>query len=266
MVDRIDSGKSKQRQSNLGDGRFALGTLAGVLISVVLYFSSSWLDVGFSRAELLDLLPSLIAVGIAFLSLFLAFQNLREQQRLRQAGTDPVILVHLGKREDAPILSTLEITNVGSGAAVNVDYQFSTDISAYVPDRIITDFMTGRYPIRAIPQGRSVSFNFGVGHELLGDDPVPPIEISVSYEDIEGTKYTSNQIIDVRELKGQRADTPPHAQLPRELEKLRRAFERMGTDPNPLRIVCEDHQSNSDRRRRELDNLKAQFEQKQEGA
>lgn len=259
MKSRLESPRTTERESLFGDGKFALGFFACALLSVFLLLLLAGRNI-LSQDQIIAVFPSFVALGVAFLSLVLSRQSLLEQRKIRQAGTDPVILVHLGKREDSPILSTLEISNVGAGAALNVSVTFLTDISEFVPDRIITNFMEKRFPIRTIRQGHSISFNFGLGFKLLEEPTIPPIEVDVVYEDIEGTKYSSRQIIDVRELKGQRADTPTLPKIRSEIESMRRAIERHGAPSNPMNVIIVNREERLNDHGTDRERLKELFE------
>ncbi|MHC0053818.1 hypothetical protein [Actibacterium sp. D379-3] len=223
----------------IGDGKFALGITVGFLSFCLLYVGFSFFDQSPTRQEVVELLPTVLTLLVATVSVFIAYYALTEQRKSRQAGTDPVILVHLGKREDARILSTLEITNVGAGAARDVMVTLKSDISEFVPQRIITDFAKLKYPIRTIPQDFSVSYNFGLGHELLANPPIPKIEFSVEYFDIDGVKYESIQFVDVRELTAQRADEGLMSRLVQASEKLAKAAEDAQSDHKPFRCITQ---------------------------
>jgi hypothetical protein len=244
-----------KRGSLLWGGRFALGICVGVLLAVSAYLAADVSEVGFTRDEILQIVPSLLTLLVAFVSLLISFYALSEQRIMRQAGTDPVILVHLDNREDARILSTFEVRNVGAGAARNVSISLISDISEYVPDRIITDFGKLTHPIRTIPQNHSVSYNFGVGHKLLGEPEIPPIKIKVDYENIEGDSRSDLQVIDVKELKGQRADDSLSSRLTKAAEKAAKTLEKLGSGLQPMHVTTEsyeDYHSRQDSERAEM--------------
>lgn len=241
MTRRIDKIGDNQSPINqlLGDGKVALGGTLGVILSV-----GVWLVYGsalstLSSGELSQFIPALVALLVAVTSVVISYNAFMEQRLARQAGTDPVILVHLGNRPDAPVLSTLEVENVGAGAALEVKVEFVSDLSPYVPERIVTDFNAKLHPISAIPNGRSKSFNFGLGHRLLGDEPIPPLEVVVIYKNIEGEEYRSTQIIDVRELHGQRAETPLEAKRTSSLEKIEKHLSTLSSNNNPIFVVSQ---------------------------
>ena len=201
---------------------FALGATFGVFICIALWLVSSKDFSKDTEAEIIKSIPSLGTLLIAMLSLYVSYRALREQARSREAGTDPVILVHLGQRPDAPTVATLEVSNVGAGAALEVSVKFEISrIERMLDDgEIITDFRETENPIRVIPQDRSVSYNFGVGNRLLASSDLTPIGIQVSYLDIDGNKYESNQTIDVRELRWQRADKPTIEKISGDISKI----------------------------------------------
>ncbi|NPD19665.1 COG1361 family protein [Alterinioella nitratireducens] len=247
----------------MGDGKFAFGFIAGILALILIYLF--WPSVG-SALEVdqwIDLFPSIIAISVAFLSVWLSYQALQIQHRMRQAGTDPVILVHLGSREDEPLLVTAEITNVGAGAACNVDVKFNTDLSRFTPDRIMTNFEDDLYPIKVIPQGQAVSFLFGTGPNLLKDPQIPPIHIHVKYEDIEGMSYHSDQLIDLKELTAQTADKAPLALIAASLKKLEKHSSERARKDRKFHVITQDIDHFRSEEQRRYEEQKAAYEARQ---
>lgn len=232
--------KSERRKSSYirSIGQLALGIAFGVLLVTAGYVSRDFFSIDLSRQEKLDFIPTALTLLVAFVSLLFSYYALSEQRKTRQAGTDPVILVHLDKREDARVLSTLEIRNVGAGAALDVHVKPTTDLSEFIPDRIITDF-TRLHPIRTIPQDHSVSFNFGMGHILLKEPIVKPLEFSVEYKDIEGNLYSSTQTIDVRELGEQRADESLDTRVAKATESIAKSLMDSQSGHKPIGVLTQ---------------------------
>ena len=244
-------------------GHLALGVLIGALAVFLFFLLNNHLQNGFTKSEMIELLPGLSTLLVALVSLLVSFHALSEQRLMRQAGTDPVVLVHLGNREDTRALSTLEVSNVGAGAALNVAFKFETDISSFVPKRILSDFSALKAPIRAIPQGSSVSYNFGVGHKLLAKPEIPPIRVKVFYENIDGKKVESIQIIDVQELSQQRADTPVAARAATSLEQMQKALKKL-TQHQELHVVTETQSEYDTRKARELKEMQEHLNKQKE--
>jgi hypothetical protein len=225
---------------------YALGVLTAGLIAVFIWVLSDGLALDRFRSDLIDVIPAIGTLMVAFVSVLLSYSALAEQRRARQAGTDPVILVHFGQRKDAPSMVTLEITNVGAGAAQNVVVNLENQRIRRLLDegRITTNFGEISHPIRTIPQDRSVSYNFGAGFELLKEPYPQPIEVKLSYEDIDGNAYTSTQVLDVLELRWQRADKPIDARIASAIEKLEKEVSKLASDRKRFFTVVqkvEDH-------------------------
>ena len=106
-----------------GDGRLALGITIGALGVVLSFLAIEFFWGANSRSEYISIVPVVISLLVAVASTYFASHALLEQRRAREAGTDPVLIVHLGQRSDARELVTFNVTNVGAGAALNV---FST--------------------------------------------------------------------------------------------------------------------------------------------
>ncbi|MCP3972474.1 MAG: hypothetical protein GY717_19565 [Rhodobacteraceae bacterium] len=255
---------TEQRHSLFRGGKFALGTITGIILAISGYLLFGFADLSLSRPELLELVPTSIALLVAFVSLLMSYQAISEQRLMRQAGTDPVVLVHLGTREDTRALATFEVTNVGAGAALDVSIKLKSDISEIPKERIIVDFKRIEHPIQTIPQNKSVSYNFGFGHKLLGDEPVPPLEFEITYKNIEGTRYRSRQIIDVRELHQQRADSPPLARLASATEEMAKAQKGLGRKAAPIHVVSETRTDHETRQKAQHEEMLRQHRNKQE--
>ena len=147
---------------------------------------------------------------------------------MRQAGTDPVVIAHVEKNTDEPILMELRLTNVGAGAAMNIFVDAEVPINAHTKNLFAkpfeADVLQGIKPLKVILQGHSVCYTLGTGPDLLGGEALAPFQVKLSYQDIEGSEYHSTHGIDVTEFMAQSAASPPNTKIWRELEKIRKAM------------------------------------------
>jgi hypothetical protein len=183
--------------------------------------------------------PALLALMIALVSLLISHRMFTEQRRMRQAGTDPVVIVHLTKREDSPSMIMLSISNVGAGAALNVLVKPTQKLDERFKGRVITDPMLVKHPIGVIPQNEAVEYHFGAGHMLLGDDPVPPFDVDVEYSDIDGFPHHQTMTIDVRGLEHQGVYKPSLSRIADSLEKVETAAEAGLSSTKPRYVVTQ---------------------------
>jgi hypothetical protein len=221
------------------DGKFALGLVFGALgiIFVFLLYEFLWGTRGGS--EYLTTVPLVISLLVAAGSTFFAARALLEQRKTREAGTDPVLIVHLGQRADAKTLVTLNVTNVGAGAAlkVNLEVDEPADNENDRPKRdYLSHVFKRHHPFSVILQGKSVEFNFALGWYLLGQDhsgqinlelplwPLPPFQARLSYEDLSGGRYESEFTIDVREMQYVNASQSPQMRMVAALEQIAKKF------------------------------------------
>ena len=225
--------------SDLLDGRFALGLTIGMSLSVVAMLIFGGYGFDLSRAELLSTAPAVATAAIAIVSAILALVALGEQRRMRQAGTDPVLIAHLGQRSDQPMLITFNISNVGAGAAMNVKLSVERPTLEFDSSSVLTDIFSPHHTIRVILQNNSISYDFGVGHQLVGENQFPPFQVLLEYEDIEGSKYSSGHEIDTRELEKRSAATPPLTGIERHLKSLSDAFSSSASGHKPLNILTQ---------------------------
>ncbi len=182
MADKITISSASKSQTSLkllNGGKFALGFVSA-LVFIVLF--SVFLDIfgwKLSQTELLIFVPSILTLLVALAALFVSFQAVSEQRIMRQAGTDPVILAHLGKREDTPQMTMFCLTNVGAGVARSVQVRCANNAPDEQDNRVWLSPAKISHPIQAIRQNETVEFNFGVGHKLLSNPPLPPFDVIV---------------------------------------------------------------------------------------
>ena len=179
----------------LGDGSVALGVFIGLSISIIAYIGKRLWDGVFSTDQLIELGPAIAALAVAFVSLLVSFRALIEQKKMRQAGVDPVLLAHIGQHPQHPLVVTLNISNVGAGAAMNVSARIIGDLGVKHVEDIErlkkSDFFNNRQPIAVILQNQSIPHWMGTGPQLLGEPRIPTFQVELHYQDIEGATYRS---------------------------------------------------------------------------
>lgn len=199
---------TKPNGSLLSGGKFALGVVIGVFSAIAIYLAADIFNAGLTRNEVLDAIPSMLTLFIAVVSLVLSYHALTEQQLMRQAGTDPVLVAFFDQREDAAELIVIRIANIGAGAALNVDVAIVSNEVGF-DEGVFNKANLGTNPLRTIPQGDSVYFNFGRGFELLKPPLPEPVVVNLSYENIEGKTNRKTFDLDIRQM----AQLPSHKSL-----------------------------------------------------
>lgn len=257
--DKITDGASSS-SSLLTEGRFALGLFLGVVIALGLYLATSAFEQEISRREAIELVPAVVALMVAFVSLLISFQALSEQRKMRQAGTDPVLIAHLSGRKDHPILTMLRFSNVGAGAATNVRVSIADEAWPELLERTRLKRENFLRPYAAILQGAHLEYAMHVAHELLGDSPLSPFAVTLEYEDIDGGKYKSEHLIDVQELSGQGVNSPTETKVANALEKIQRDLGHFASGFKTLGVVTENREERLKRERMEHKELRAELE------
>lgn len=208
----------------LGDGIFALGVMTGLVIAIIIYLSGHIWGSLLTKTELIEIVPAIAAFMVALVSLLISLRALIEQKKMRQAGVDPVLIAHLTQDPYHPLIITLNISNVGAGAATNVFAKIDRKLGDR-PNTMLkgiddSDFFNGQQPIAVVLQGQSIPQWLGPGHSLLGKDPLQEFSVELTYEDIEGSKYKSIHYMDLREFDGRTADDPAQTKIVKELQKI----------------------------------------------
>lgn len=212
--------KSERRNLLLGDGKFALGLILGVVatILILLVFGSNFGLIG--SHGFVDLAPVIVSLIVAGTSTFLAANALLEQRKTREAATDPVLVAHLGQRDDARELITFNITNVGAGAALHVVLNVEKPDDDLSERNLLTNIFKEHHPFTVILQDKSIEFGLAVGWDVLGERPLPPFRAKLLYEDLAGGKYETEFSIDVREMEYLGAHKSPQMRIVSALEKI----------------------------------------------
>lgn len=242
----IEKGPDPIRKNLLGEGRFAIGFTLGLITFIFVGLIALSVSTALTSADIIELSGTLVALLIASVSLILSHQALTENRRMREAGTDPVVLVHLDSREDEPFLTTFNLNNVGAGAAMNVKVEVDADLDEFTKRKLLLDVTKIQYPIRTIPQNKSISYNLGTGTMLLENEPLPPFSVALTYEDIDGIKYKSTQTIDVREMHQRQAHTPPLTKISRDVGKIAKSFHAFSTGHKKMHVLTQSKQEYSD--------------------
>lgn len=217
--------------SLLSGGKFALGVMVGFGFFVFIYlFSPSTLLSGVDGflGELVATLPTLIIAAVA---LFISREALVEQRRMRQAGTDPVVLAHISQNPQTPLLVELSFTNVGAGAAMNlnviVDKPSNADDLNLWGKPFELAVLQGKKAVGVLLQGKTLSYTIAMGFEVVGSSPLAPFNVQLKYQDIEGNNYETVHLIDVTELSGMSATEPAQTKIWRELEKIQKSLAKL---------------------------------------
>ncbi|MCC5988766.1 MAG: hypothetical protein JJT95_13885 [Pararhodobacter sp.] len=213
----------------------ALGVVVGSLSVVLAFVAYEFIWGVQDLSEYLLIAPLIISLLVAMASTYFAANALLEQRKIREAGTDPVLIAHLGQREDARELVTFKVSNVGAGAALNVQLEVERpddDADDWEKREFLQNIFDPREPFSVILQGNSIEFSLALGWQLLGQEPtksidknrpispLPPFKARLSYEDLAGGKYDGEFTIDVSEMQGLGANKSPQMRMVAALEAI----------------------------------------------
>mgnify|MGYP002714294617 CR=1 FL=1 len=212
--------KNEISNSLTHDGKLALGIFIGTIAALFIYLLAESYLGKITAIQYLNILPIVVSLLVAGGSTYFASRALLEQRRTREAGTDPVLIAHLGQREDARELITFNISNVGAGAALNVQVDVKKPDVEIEKFNILTNIFKRHHPFTVILQGKSVEFSLALGWNVLGETPLDPFCAKISYEDLAGGQYESLFWLDVRELEGLGANKSPMMRAVAALEKI----------------------------------------------
>lgn len=207
-----------KKRSFLFQGGAAIGIVVGLCAGIILALGWEY-TTGLKLFSSGERLIAVFATLIALLTAYIAFLALSEQSLLRQAGTDPVLIAHFGQRSDTPVMIMLCLSNVGAGAALDVEFKIATDKLGF--DQQVFSLEPNVWTkMRSILQGETISIHFGRGFVLLNDPRPKPFKIGIRYSTIDGTKIEDSFILDPHEIVGLSAFDPPNVRTAKALEDL----------------------------------------------
>lgn len=227
--------KTEPRNLFLGDGKLALGVVVGSLAVILAFVAYQSIWGAQDLSEYLLFAPLIISLLVAMASTYFAANALLEQRKMREAGTDPVLIAHLGQREDARELVTFKVSNVGAGAALNIQLDVERpddDADDWGKRNFLQNIFKPREPFAVILQGNSIEFSLALGWHLWGQEPnnparkdlpqrpLPPFKATLSYEDLAGGQYDGEFTINVSEMQGLGANKSPQMRMVSALEAI----------------------------------------------
>ena len=212
--------KNASKKIFWNDGVFTVGLVFGFFVCSILVLFLMFLS-EFNQRLFLDSAPILVSLLVAGASTFLASKALFEQKKTREAATDPVLVAHFGQREDARECITFKVSNIGAGAALNIRICVLEPENANLENKeILVNIFEPFHPIAVILQGESVEFSFAIGHQILGQSPLPPFESRIIYQDLNANEYEGKFSLDVREMKNLGAHRTPQMRVVKALESI----------------------------------------------
>ncbi len=216
-----------------------------------------------SADSLSSWLSALATVAIAVLTFILAKETwyLREAQilqlaELKRENIRPNVGVQLESSQVGMNFINVKISNLGKGIARKISFTFFDRQGSQVTanqDIVVDKFLKlgiFRLGIESMGIGQVVSsyvFSFiDLGKDLKGEIFKPYLNISIKFEDIEGTPYTNTFAIDFAQFEGtsELGDDPSY-KMAKEIQKIRESIERVAGNSN--RRIGVDVYSSSDR-------------------
>jgi hypothetical protein len=174
-----------------------------------LHTASGWVIL---HRDHVTLLSGGVQAFTAFVVAALTWALMRDNRRLRKAGTEPEVVAYLLPDHRHLNLLNLVVANVGRGSARNVALEFAGDIDA-LQKRGARLLSRSKLPIHSIlPQDEKFVQMFGNCLDLFdGDDAPADFTIKVHFENMAGQKSTTQCRASIADFRGlSRANSPEH--------------------------------------------------------
>ena len=144
--------------------------------------------------ELFTLILAFATVGL----LIATAELVAESHKSREAAKRPRILVKLKPYEEHGDFMDLVLVNLGKGAAFNVEFSLEDPQGVLAKANVLTKRTEA--PIKFIASGETERYSMGASHTLFSDPPPVPFPVVVTYEDVDGKKYTEETTLDVKQF------------------------------------------------------------------
>ena len=143
----------------------------------------------------------IIAISTAY-TVRLTSALVRENRLLRKAETEPEVVAYLAIHPLHLTLLNFVLANVGRGPARNVKFELDVDEKELNSREILLKNSIDRKPISLIPQGEVITAYFGNGRHVTKEPRLPPFNVNIEYEDLEGRQQCRTYLLDVGQFEG----------------------------------------------------------------
>lgn len=185
----------------------------------------------------------IFAMVVAIATVFYAVLTRRlviETRRMRQAQTEPLVLIRLEPSEAWINLILLIVENVGPGPAHDVRLSVTPDFEMRKGQRL-SELGLFRYGIRHLAPGQRISvfLTSMVGQIEESQKPVTRFrfDVTAAYRSSLDTPYHNTYPIDFLHFVGMRTiGTPPLQQIAKDLEKIRQEVSHLASGFRKLQV------------------------------
>ena len=267
--------------------RWIIGSLASLLLLPVIFIIGLVVGINIesstslSQDNLSSWVTAFSTVTIAVLTIVLAKETwglriiqLTQIEKIRKDSFKPNISLYLKPTPVSFNFIDVHISNTGSGTAQNINFTFKNasedaeEVFEYLVGEInkLVIFEKGISSLSAGENRSSFLFNFIELHTKFGGKSLDCItEVDITYEDIEGDKYSSRSFFNFTEYKGisDLGGSDPVYKISSHLEKIQKDLAHITSGYRRIKsdvYTSEDRRSEREERDKRIDELKQQNE------
>ncbi len=159
-----------------------------------------------------------------------------ENTRLRKAGTDPQVVAYA--TIDPLVFSAINfvIANIGKGPARNVRFEIIAGGADFESKQVRMPHAAVTF--KFLPQDDKISQFMGMGWSLIEPPVLAPFEVDLSYESIDGEKYSDRFSIDISQFNGLvRLGEPPDEQIAKAVKEIAEEVKRWRSSRLPVEVI-----------------------------
>lgn len=205
--------------------------------------------------EVVSAISAAISCAVLIIAAGVAWNQLREAQRLRKAQTRPFVVLDFDVSDRGSVIH-LKVTNIGGTLARDIHFRFEPALSssldtkgAQIPLQELRMFVQG---VPSLPPGKVIDLIFD-SLQNRGDRP-DVYTATVDYKDEQGDKYSDRYVLDLAIYKNFWSETRDGLhEIHQRLQEIKRVIEHWSAGYEGGLLVL----SPEERRRRQEQQLAA---------
>jgi len=151
-------------------------------------------------ATLVTMIATAVIAATAIGTYILTRTLVRENQLLREAGTEPDLVARLTTDARHPSMLNFAVSNIGNGVAKSCRIKFGSDFDMSKLDHFAIRSGRDWKSIGLIPPGGEMSTFFAQGFRVIGDEPLPPFTVQVEFRNRDGVQHEREFRLDVADF------------------------------------------------------------------
>lgn len=247
--ENISSVKSEREASQWAWRILLIVNLALVFIILAVYIELYSSNKPADYINLVSAIATIVLASITVITLFenrritqntldIANESLEETRLMREAQTEPIVLVRIQPREEYINWIDMIIENVGPGAARDVKFSISSNVDDLTGTKV-SEMGFVKHGFSNLASGQKFQFILTDMADRPEEKENASFTIDVNYNNSVGRPYHDTYTIDFSELAGlTQLGTPPLHDIASALVRMERDIDRISSGWNRMKVIA----------------------------